>query len=574
MSDHEIAYSVPEENEVEMLDQALALHYSDHSAKVCATLIRALSTAGYQGGGTVFIRKDTPVQWYAAYSSSPELKGLTLPLTSTGAITEPKFYDTLQELRSFDAQLSYFAIVPLRNADQIYGFFLFDSRVPIPLEQNFTALIDHFSYAYFVRRKGEAKREADVRSSLSLTAMQSILKIDDLKTSRILAKFMEQCVDYAAAQAGCIGFRVDSHKDFRICEWGIGHRALLNFRLKGDTTPLVERICIENKAVAFSDQAKLDFIDGIPKEMGLDNLLLFPLNINKRNSGYLALANFTHLSEEDMEQLTAMQSLACNMIDRSLMVEHEIEREVMEKRLQIAGEIQRNLLPTSEPDVVGVDIHGFNVPCDESGGDFYHWDGLGNSRFGFCLADATGHGIDSALIASTARAYLRSEMDPLSCDISIADRTEKVNRLCEQDFPDAMFTTLFWGEVDVDKRVMNYVCAGHDPPMLVYRPASDEFIELTSTGIPLGMLPNMTYKEKSVTGIESGDIFFVSSDGVHEAVNASGQLFGREGVQSVIRENKDLRPEEIVQSIYHKVLEHMEGGVQMDDITMVCFKFD
>ena len=244
------------------------------------------------------------------------------------------------------------------------------------------------------------------------------------------------------------------------------------------------------------------------------------------------------------------------------------------KALMLAGEVQKSMLPTEMPDVRGLDIAGRNVSCDEIGGDYYDFIWRPDSAkkmFSIVVGDISGHGVDSALLMTTARAFLRMRASQPG---SISEIVTAMNDHLAQDTIDTgKFMTLFCLTIDPEGQYLEWVRAGHDPA-LVYSPHQDNFEELKGSGIALGVTDGFQYMENRKTGLQNGQVIAIGTDGIWEAFNTKGEMFGKERYQKIIRENCQKSAAEILDSVYRELNEFTFGKKSEDDITLVIVKLN
>ena len=244
------------------------------------------------------------------------------------------------------------------------------------------------------------------------------------------------------------------------------------------------------------------------------------------------------------------------------------------KALMLAGEVQKSMLPSEMPRVRGLDIAGRNVSCDEIGGDYYDFIWRRDSTkgmFSIVVGDISGHGVDSALLMTTARAFLRMRASQPG---SISEIVTAMNNHLAQDTLDTgKFMTLFCLTIDPERQYLDWVRAGHDPA-LIYSPEQDEFEELKGIGIALGVSDGFEYAENHKTGLLNGQIIAIGTDGIWEAFNRAGEMFGKARYQDIIRKNADKSAEEILNAVYHELNEFTLGKKSEDDITLVIVKIN
>jgi serine phosphatase RsbU (regulator of sigma subunit)/uncharacterized membrane protein affecting hemolysin expression len=249
------------------------------------------------------------------------------------------------------------------------------------------------------------------------------------------------------------------------------------------------------------------------------------------------------------------------------------EGNLMRKSLELAMEIQQNLLPKYNPKVEGLDIAGKSVYCDETGGDYYDFLKLkdnGTDKMGVILGDISGHGIPSALLMATARAFIRQRsflpgsLTEIITDINVL--------LCADAMESNSFMTLFYAVFDTNTKSFKWIRAGHDPA-IIYDPKSDIFEELRGpAGIPIGVVPDWHYEENEKTGLEKDQVIVISTDGIHETLNPQNEMYGKEPVLDTVRKNKNRTAEEILDAIIADLNRFRKGLDLQDDLTLIVIK--
>ncbi|MGB5747652.1 MAG: SpoIIE family protein phosphatase [Desulfobacterales bacterium] len=249
-----------------------------------------------------------------------------------------------------------------------------------------------------------------------------------------------------------------------------------------------------------------------------------------------------------------------------------IERERMQQSLNLAMEVQQNLLPKRNLEIDGIDIAGKSIYCDETGGDYYDFFKINettNEKICVAIGDVAGHGISSALLMATVRSSLRQRSAlPGSISRIISD----VNHQLVQDVEESgQFMTLFYLNIDPKNMIAKWVRAGHDPA-IIYDPGADSFEELGGEGIALGVDEDWKYSEYKKTALNKGQIIFLSTDGIWETFNHEGEMFGKAPIYEIIRKNSSFGANKII-DIMLESLENFQQGTQIeDDITMVVIK--
>src|SRR5919106_4916785 len=195
------------------------------------------------------------------------------------------------------------------------------------------------------------------------------------------------------------------------------------------------------------------------------------------------------------------------------------ERERMQQELEVARLIQQQFLPHELPDLPGWDVAAYYKPARAVGGDFYDFIELPDGQIGIVVGDVTDKGVPAALVMATTHSLLRAEAPRL---VEPSKVLERVNDLLVNDMPAKMFVTCLYVVLDPAAGTLRFANAGHNLP---YVGAEGETLELMARGMPLGLLPDMTYEEKGAT-LAPGTSLLLHSDGLAEAHNPKGEMFG------------------------------------------------
>jgi serine phosphatase RsbU (regulator of sigma subunit) len=244
--------------------------------------------------------------------------------------------------------------------------------------------------------------------------------------------------------------------------------------------------------------------------------------------------------------------------------QERIERELIEQELGLARSIQQASLPKEVPRLEGWQISPYYQPAREVGGDFYDFFDLEDGRVVVVVGDATGKGMPAALIAEATSNMLRAVAQALGSS-SPGGVLSRVNETLLARIPDNMFVTCFYAILDPKSGSLSYANAGHDLPYLRHGGDAEE---LRARGLPLGLMPGMSYEEKE-TILEASEAALFYSDGLVEAHNPEGEMFGFPRLQALVAEHaEEERPLEdfLMEALYSFVGEVWE---QEDDITLL-----
>ena len=249
-----------------------------------------------------------------------------------------------------------------------------------------------------------------------------------------------------------------------------------------------------------------------------------------------------------------------------------IERDQMRRSLFLAKEVQQALLPRAVPDINGLDIASASVYCDETGGDYYDFFIPANpdaGRISIVVGDVSGHGISSALLMATARAFFR-QRSALPGRISAV--VSDVNRLLVHDVADSGgFMTLFCLKIDRPNRRLSWVRAGHDPAVFC-DPRTETIEELRGSGMAMGIDGEHAYEQYVKEDLDPGQIILMGTDGIWEAQNSKGEMFGKETLYRIVRQYSDTDAKGLLTACLYALDKFRDGVKPEDDVTLVVVK--
>lgn len=269
---------------------------------------------------------------------------------------------------------------------------------------------------------------------------------------------------------------------------------------------------------------------------------------------------------DDLQVLMLLASQVAIIIEKVMLHEQLVEKKRLEGQLEVARQVQLELLPAGDPNLDGFDISAYNFSTEEVSGDYYDWVRIYDDQIGMVIADVSGKGVPAALLMAFLRASLRSAIHiGYAPHISMS----KVNYLLWESIERNQFVTAFYGVLDASNKTLAYTNAGHNPPLILDKDGKARFLE--RGGLPLGMFRDTRYYEYYVS-IEPGQMIVLYTDGVTEALNPEGVEYGRERLQSAVLAAQNLRAREIISSIHRNVIEWTRGRGADDDITFFIIK--
>ena len=243
------------------------------------------------------------------------------------------------------------------------------------------------------------------------------------------------------------------------------------------------------------------------------------------------------------------------------------ERRNLESELELAQNVQKMLLPQAAPDIPGLEIAAYSRPAQIVGGDYFDFIEFKNGFHGLAIADVAGHGVSASLHMASIQALLRT-LVPVNK--SPAEVMRQVHKLFIHNIRFDTFVTFFIGAFDPSTNKLTYCNAGHQPPLIYGKTSSNEetVVMLMPTGAAIGLVEEAKFGEKTID-LQDGDLIVLYTDGITEAINSDNQEFGRERLETLVRQVRHLPVKEIIQKIRLGLEEFSEGNRLSDDITIV-----
>lgn len=302
---------------------------------------------------------------------------------------------------------------------------------------------------------------------------------------------------------------------------------------------------------------------------GTRNLLTLPLeNLDGNLIGVLQALN-KHggpfdASDEDLARALAAQAGVA--LDRGRLLEEFASKQRMAHDLEIARNIQQALFPRENPAVGGYEIAGWNQSADETGGDCYDFLVLPDGRLAIFLADATGHGIGSALVIAQARSLLRAM---LSVTQDLRQIAEGVNNLLVEDLSEDRFVTAFIGILNPVTHEIEYISGGQGPLLMITR---EEVDNRTANSLPFAIMPGIDYESTEKFSFAPGSMLALLTDGFYETSNSDREHFGETRVAQLLQAKLRSPLPDAITSLHSAIVDYAEGQAQADDLTAVLVR--
>jgi sigma-B regulation protein RsbU (phosphoserine phosphatase) len=304
--------------------------------------------------------------------------------------------------------------------------------------------------------------------------------------------------------------------------------------------------------------------------LGIRSVLAVPLSVGEDAAFGIIYADSptdkTVFSEEHLNILTTLASVASIRVENAKLLEERFEKERIKHELELATEIQQSFQPSSPPVMDGYEFQGISFSCYEIGGDYYDFIPTGEGKMLVALGDVSGKGTAAALLMSSLHAAVHGQV---AAKTSLHQTVIAVNQYLAENTPTNRFVTLFIAELDPQTGTLNYINAGHNPPLVGRSDGSVQLLD--SGGFPLGIIPSAEFEVGNVQ-LSPGDALVIYSDGVSEANNLKGDEFGMERLTQVVSKNLKASAAGLRDKVESALSAFTQTAPANDDITLVIVK--
>ncbi len=303
---------------------------------------------------------------------------------------------------------------------------------------------------------------------------------------------------------------------------------------------------------------------------GIRSVLAVPLSVDERTIfGIIYADSPTYeatFTEEHLNILTTLASVASIRVENASLMDERLERERMERELELATEIQQSFQPSAPPIIEGYEFQGISFSCYEIGGDYYDFVPRHDGRMLVALGDVSGKGTAAALLMSSLHAAIHAQV---SAKTPLDQAVTAVNQYLTHNTPPNRFVTLFAAELEPETGSIRYINAGHNPPLIAHLDGTVS--QLGSGGFPLGLMDGAEF-EMGETSLAPGEALVVYSDGVSEANNLADEEFGMERLISVVQNNVKASASGMRDKVESALSAFTQTAPANDDITLVIVK--
>jgi len=272
-------------------------------------------------------------------------------------------------------------------------------------------------------------------------------------------------------------------------------------------------------------------------------------------------------TSKDSRFFEALARAISIVLENARLLRAALERERLQRSLQIAREVLASLLPEDVSHLEHFELAGCSIPAETAAGDYYDFVPCPDGRLGIVIGDVTGHGIGPAMVMTGARSALRVLF---AQDLDEAQMLARLNGQLADELEDGKFMSMVIGRLDPVRRTLTYSNAGQTPPLLLR--ANGETRSLTGTGLALGIEKGVSYTQQPAVELERGDLLLWFTDGITEARDANGELFGNERMIDVLRRNGKAGAKAIVDALRSAVAAFVGDEQFEDDLTLVVLR--
>jgi len=411
----------------------------------------------------------------------------------------------------------------------------------------------------------------------------------DFSLQEVLDKLAEAAVKIVVAKACSIRLLDEEAGDLKMrSTYGLSEE----YRNKGVVSKddTVVKAAFAGEAVVLDDMRvddRVKYKEATIKE-GLVSQLTVAMQFKNKPIGVLRLYSPKpkHFDEDDINLARAVASQCAVAITNAKLYSEAIEGQRAAEQMRLAGLIQRRMIPQEAPQILGLDIAGSYIPCFDVGGDFYDFLQISESRIAVTIADVIGKGVPAAIMMSWFRGAVRAYTDGfrqvmrggdyikggrnsgLITAIRTKNTIENFNKMACVECRDGEFVTLFYATIDAEEKTMTYCNCGHEPAVLI---REGEITDLQTGGLVLGVDARAKYKIENIA-LKDGDCLLFYTDGLIDAVNFDGEIWGRERMLRAAKEFVAGSAEHMIKNILGYRRRFVGLAEQIDDTSIVVVK--
>ncbi|MBD3226184.1 MAG: SpoIIE family protein phosphatase [Caldithrix sp.] len=422
-----------------------------------------------------------------------------------------------------------------------------------------------------IKEEIDRYKESSSNMIAEMGALHEISRVIDSKENidSILSYILQRAMDLLKAEAASLMLKIEetNELEFKVVFGPAASQKIKPFRLKvgqgisGWVADHGKPILIPD---AYADQR---FDPSFDQKTGFKtkSYLCVPMIYKSRIYGVVTLLNRLDgrpFNENDQELLTTFASQAALAIENTQLLQTAIEKERIDKELQVAAEIQRLLIPDQLTNIPDMDIAATYIPCKSVSGDYYDVIKINDNQYVFIVADVAGKGIPGAMLVSNMSAMLKTYLEH-STNLKVI--VERLNTRIMLNTTDDRYITFFIALYNVKDKTLTYINAGHNPPLLIDH--QQNVTRLKKGGIFIGCL-NWTYEQETIN-IPDNSLLILYTDGLIEAMNSKEEEFGEDKLIGILKDNRTAKSDKIQKKIIKAIYEHVGNTSFEDDFTLI-----
>ncbi len=410
------------------------------------------------------------------------------------------------------------------------------------------------------------QRAADFNDLAQMGAMlASIMNLEE-----VLSALMEMALRMAEGQVGAIVLKTPHGLKPQV-SWGLDHRVLPLIMRSGK--PVCERTIETNEGAMLSPYSGPPVaIDGV--NLRIETVLCEPIATKSETVGCIVVVNKNiggGFTERDRTVLRTLVNYAAVAVQNARLLAESVEKKVLDHELAMAAQVQKTLVPHSKLTFGGATIESLYVPARKVGGDYFDiLPNPGTDSFLLAIGDVSSKGMPAALLMTAARSVVRAAAKRTG---SVSEIVNEINRIVCEDLTGQkdMFITFFLASINTKSSTISYTNAGHPAPFVWHR-ADGSIGELGKGGVFLGQFPDFKYGE-STERFRPGDRLLAYTDGIIEAADASGKLYGRDRLREFLARQTGQESAVILESLRSELENGFQHADYIDDVTAVLVEF-
>ena len=448
-----------------------------------------------------------------------------------------------QMIKSFSPAMSTFSTITMIYGAVYFSILFFTTLFHIPTAEAFDRKAQEVSSLQYFSKL--ITRVLDF-NELSETVTDITLKVGRADASWIIWKKNDEFTSIASKGAGYVDTEIINSHLFEKTKWeSFNSPTFFNI----EKIPEQDKLSSRFKMIATSPLKTHGILKGIL--------------VSARKSG----SNF---NEEDKSAIATFSDYASVALENSRLLEESIEKERLEKELDVAREIQRKILPLKNPEYDGLEISSVFIPAFEVGGDYYDFFPISKSKLGLIIADVSGKGISAAFIMAEVKGIFESLSKTIE---KPRDILIKANEILRNTLDNKTFVSAAYGLIDMDKEVLYLSRAGHCPVLHIRGETAEK---IKPTGIGLGICNTEYFEEtleETIISLEENDTIVFYTDGITEAKDHQLNDFGERYFTDILLENRQKNAEDIANKVIREVSLFSKDHSQYDDITLLILKW-